>query len=67
MNALEILIAEVEHTAQLALSDGSEVTKSKLNAHILQYREAMSDEDMDISDAPYYCNCDKPGCKGESY
>lgn len=44
MNALEILISEIEHTAELALSDGSKVTRSKLNAHLRQYGEAIREE-----------------------
>lgn len=42
MNALEILIAEIEHTAELAVEDGSKVTQSKLRAHLLQYAEAIA-------------------------
>lgn len=41
--AIEVFVAQVEHTAQLAVEDGSEVTRDKLNAHVTQYREATAD------------------------
>lgn len=45
MNApLDVLIAEIEHTATLAIEDGSKVTQSKLDAHLRQYGEALMKE-----------------------
>lgn len=37
---VKVLIAQIEHTAQLAVEDGSEVTASKLRAHLVQFAEA---------------------------
>ena len=40
---VSVLLSQVAHTAQLASEDGSEVTRSKLEAHLLQFAEAEPD------------------------
>lgn len=52
MNAIEILLAEVEHTADLAHSDGSDVTAAKLRSHLRKYWELTERERIENDRQP---------------